>query len=47
MKKLFGLIPLVAIGAGVYGMWGWQVSCMVVGGLLWIDLYIPDRAKQQ
>ena len=40
------LIPLVLIWVGVQELWDWQRAAIVIGSLMWVDLYIPDRDKK-
>lgn len=43
---LAGVVPLAGlalVGVGTYHLAGTWVALVVVGGLLWVDSYIPDR----
>jgi hypothetical protein len=39
-------LPLTCLGVGVYLLYGLAWSCVVVGGLLWVDLQLDLYAKK-
>ncbi len=40
------VVSLASIGAGITAAFGWQWAAIVIGALLWFDLYTLGRASR-
>lgn len=48
MKMLDDLVPmcgLIGVGVGAFLLFGVAWAVLVVGGLLWLDGYLPDGRR--
>ena len=47
-RTVLMLLPGVAlgsIGAGCVALWGWAWAAIVIGGMLWVDLFVMGREQ--